>query len=237
MGLSAINGQYLGLNGLSGYGATLGFGGSYSLYAGTNTEAMKNNIASAYDVSATSTSYSQKANASSASFAQQCQTIHQLLQEGRSDEAMKVYNKLYQDMAGNSYYSSYSDNEIKTAIQEQYMNANDTTLVSDISNNAQSEFGASLSQSIPIFGLLSENASKDEFTAKATGTNTSNASKVEAVLGTLAGSAGSGAVGAAVGAAIGARGGHTKGGAIIGAIVGAASSLITSITTKAIKSR
>ena len=117
------------------------------------------------------------------------------------------------------------------------MNATGTSIVNDISNNAQSEFTSSLSSSIPVFGLLCENASKDDFIAKATGTDTSNASKVESVLGTLAGSAVSGGAGALVGAAIGAKNNHTKGGAIIGAIIGAASSLITSISNKAIKAK
>lgn len=233
MSLAALNSQYLGLNGLSGYGGM----GATGLYNGANTEVVKDNIANAYDISATSNSYANKASVSSSSFAQQCQTISYLLQNGRGDEAMDKYNKLYEDMASNSYYEGYNENQIKTLLQEQYINATGTSIVNDIEGHGNSAFMSSLGNSMPGIGLLFESSSKDDFIAKATGTGTSNASKVESVLGSLSGAAVSGGVGALTGALIGAKGKHSKGGAIAGAIIGAASSIITSIAGKVIKSK
>ena len=144
----------------------------------------------------TSNSYSNKNSVSSSSFAQQCQAIEYLLQQGRTDDAMAKYNDLYEDMASNSYYEGYTENEIKTLLQEKYMTATGTTLVNDITTNSASAFTSGLESSIPVVGLLFNQNSSDDFVAKATGTETSGWSEVKKGAGLTAGVGLSAAAGA-----------------------------------------
>ena len=194
MGLATINSQYTGLNGLSGYGSTYFMGGG--LYSDSYVENAKSNIANGYELSATSSSYSNKNSVSSSSFAQQCQAIEYLLQQGRTDDAMAKYNDLYEDMASNSYYEGYTENEIKTLLQEKYMTATGTTLVNDITTNSNSAFTSGLESSIPVLGLLFNENSSDDFVAEATGTEVSGWSNVKKGAGVVAGVGLSAAAGA-----------------------------------------
>ncbi len=194
MGLATINSQYTGLNGLSGYGSTYFMGGG--LYSDSYVENAKSNIANGYELSATSSSYSNKNSVSSSSFAQQCQAIEYLLQQGRTDDAMAKYKDLYEDMASNSYYEGYTENEIKTLLQEKYMTATGTTLVNDITTNSNSAFTSGLESSIPVLGLLFNENSSDDFVAEATGTEVSGWSNVKKGAGVVAGVGLSAAAGA-----------------------------------------
>lgn len=194
MGLATINSQYTGLNGLSGYGSTYFTGGG--LYSDSYVENAKSNIANGYELSATSSSYSNKNSVSSSSFAQQCQAIEYLLQQGRTDDAMAKYKDLYDDMASNSYYEGYTENEIKTLLQEKYMTATGTTLVNDITANSNSAFTSGLESSIPVLGLLFNENSSDDFVAEATGTEVSGWSNVKKGAGVVAGVGLSAAAGA-----------------------------------------
>lgn len=194
MGLATINSQYTGLNGLSGYGSTYFMGGG--LYSDSYVENAKSNIANGYELSATSSSYSNKNSVSSSSFAQQCQAIEYLLQQGRTDDAMAKYKDLYDDMASNSYYEGYTENEIKTLLQEKYMTATGTTLVNDITTNSNSAFTSGLESSIPVLGLLFNENSSDDFVAEATGTEVSGWSNVKKGAGVVAGVSLSAAAGA-----------------------------------------
>ncbi len=194
MGIATINSQYTGLNGLSGYGSTYFTGGG--LYSDSYVENAKSNIANSYELSATSSSYSNKNTVSSSSFAQQCQAIEYLLQQGRTDDAMAKYNDLYNDMASNSYYEGYSENEIKTLLQDKYMTATGTTIVNDINQNASSAFESGLESSIPVLGLLFNQNSSDDFVAEATGTEVSGWSSVKKGAGVVAGVGLSAAAGA-----------------------------------------
>ena len=194
MGLATINSQYTGLNGLSGYGSTYFTGGG--LYSDSYVENAKSSIANGYELSATSSSYSNKSNVSSSSFAQQCQAIEYLLQQGRTDDAMAKYNDLYEDMASNSYYEGYTENEIKTLLQEKYMTATGTTIVNDITANSNSAFTSGLESSIPVLGLLFNQNSSDDFVAEATGTDVSGWSQVKKGAGVVAGIGLSAAAGA-----------------------------------------
>ncbi|HIT54832.1 TPA: hypothetical protein IAA92_01070 [Candidatus Galligastranaerophilus intestinigallinarum] len=194
MGLATINSQYTGLNGLSGYGSTYFMGGG--LYSDSYVENAKSNIANGYELSATSSSYSNKNSVSSSSFAQQCQAIEYLLQQGRTDDAMAKYKDLYDDMASNSYYEGYTENEIKTLLQEKYMTATGTTLVNDITTNSNSAFTSGLESSIPVLGLLFNENSSDDFVAEATGTEVSGWSNVKKGAGVVAGVGLSAAAGA-----------------------------------------
>ena len=194
MGLATINSQYTGLNGLSGDGSTYFMGGG--LYSDSYVENAKSNIANGYELSATSSSYSNKNSVSSSSFAQQCQAIEYLLQQGRTDDAMAKYKDLYDDMASNSYYEGYTENEIKTLLQEKYMTATGTTLVNDITTNSNSAFTSGLESSIPVLGLLFNENSSDDFVAEATGTEVSGWSNVKKGAGVVAGVGLSAAAGA-----------------------------------------
>lgn len=194
MGLATINSQYTGLNGLSGYGSTYFMGGG--LYSDSYVENAKSNIANGYELSATSSSYSNKNSVSSSSFAQQCQAIEYLLQQGRTDDAMAKYKDLYDDMSSNSYYEGYTENEIKTLLQEKYMTATGTTLVNDITTNSNSAFTSGLESSIPVLGLLFNENSSDDFVAEATGTEVSGWSNVKKGAGVVAGVGLSAAAGA-----------------------------------------
>ena len=183
MSLAAINSQYSGLNGLAGYGTY----GASGLYNGANKEVIKDNIADSYDLGATSTSYANKSAASSSSFTQQCQTIDYLLKEGRTDDAMAKYNELYNDMQSNPYYQNYTENEIKTLLQEKYISATGSSLVNDASQKGVSSFEAGFTSSLPGFGLICNRSSKDELIAEVTGTDISKGAKVATGVGITAG--------------------------------------------------
>ncbi len=191
MSLAALNSQYIGLNGLSGYGTGY-YAGTTGLYSDAYVDNAKSSIQNGYEISATSNSYSNKSAVSSSSFAQQCQAIEYLLQNGRTDDAMKKYDSLYEDMASNAYYQGYTENEIKTLLQEKYLEATGTTVVNDISANSTSAFETGAQSSIPVVGLLFSNNSKDDFIAEATGTETSGWSKVKTGAGVAATAAASG---------------------------------------------
>lgn len=221
MSLAAINSQYAGLNGLSGYGTS--FLGTSGLYSDAYVENAKTNIANAYDVSATSSSYSNKSSVSSSSFAQQCQAIEYLLQQGRTDDAMAKYDTLYNDMASNSYYQGYTENEIKTLLQEKYLDATGTTIVNDVSANSSSAFETGVQSSIPVIGLLFNNNSSDDFIAEATGTETSGWSKLKTGVGVATGVAASAAAGTGISKLAGLLKGFTTSGKTLSKVLNAVS--------------
>ncbi len=233
MGISTINSQYVGLNGLSGYSTS--FTGTSSLYSSSYVDDAKENIANSYEVSATSSSYSNKSSVSSSSYTQQCQAIQYLLEQGRTDDAMEKYNELYEDMASNTYYSAYSENELKTLLQSNYLTATGTTLVNDISSNSSSDFTTGLESSIPVLGLLFNDNSADDFIAEATGTDTSGWSKVKKALGVVTGTGLCAAVGAGVVAGINKAKGSTTS-KVIGAVIGGGAALLTYFGGKLINS-
>lgn len=222
MSLATINGQYNGLNGLA-YGG-VGFAGGY----GINSDMAKNNIMNIYDINATQNAYGNKHYVELKSYTQQCQTIHYLIESGRIEDAMQKYNQLLNDMKDSPNYEGYADNEIKTLLQEQYVNSTGKSLVADIEeSNARSSFGSGFLKSIPIIGALSETTSKDDFIAEVTGTDKSKGAKVADFAGKTTGVV----TGAGTGAGIGAMIGGVPG-AIIGGIVGGTVSLISCLFTK-----
>lgn len=251
MSLATLTGQYTGLNGLSG--GSFGFGNGYSsyggygyngygygtaaLYNGANKEAVKDNMATSYELNANSGAYSNKPAVDSSSFSQRCQTIQHLLKEGRTGEAMSIYNQLYKEMESNAHYEGYDANSIRTLLQEQYITATGSSIVNDISTYGKSSFAANFEGSIPLAGLLCESTSRDSFVSKVTGTEQSNTSKVKSVMGAAAGTAVSGGIGAMAGGIIGGMKGKSGRAAILGAVVGAGTSLVTSIVGKFVKAK
>ena len=124
----------------------------------------------------------------------------------------KAYQDLYDDMASNSYYQGYTENEIKTLLQDAYLNATGTTIVNDISANSNSSFEAGMESAVPIIGLLQNTNSADDFIAEATNTPVSGWSQVKAAAGVGTTSALSAAVAAAgVGVVSGAKSGGLLG--------------------------
>ncbi|MCD8023904.1 MAG: hypothetical protein LUE64_00015 [Candidatus Gastranaerophilales bacterium] len=198
MGISTITSQYTGLNGITSYGTSYSGG----LYSDAYVDTVKDSIENSYEISATSNSYSNKSTVSSSSFAQQCQAIEYLLEQGRTDAAMDKYDDLYEDMASNSYYSGYTENEIKTLLQEKYLDATGSTIVSSISESADSAYTTGVKSSIPIIGALYSTNSADDFIAEATGTETSGWSKVKSALGVVTGTTLSAAAGAGIATAV-----------------------------------
>lgn len=217
MGLEAINSQYLGLNGLAGYGCNYA-GGIYGggLYGASNVGAIEQNIQNGYEVGACSSAYSNKANVSSANFAQQCQSIQYLLNSGSTDDAILQYDSLYRQMKENPYYQNYSTSEIKTLLQQKYMEATGTTIVNDIDTKVSGSFVTGLKNTVPVVGLMCQDVSKEDFISKATGTPKSDGATVKEILGVAAGTAASGGIGYAV--SKGLRGGKGWKGAVIGAV-------------------
>ena len=210
-------------------GSTLGGFGLRSagsgLYNRANAEGIKDGIANSYDINAASRSYANKASVSSSNYAQQAQTIQYLLQNGRQDEASKKYNELLKEMSEDPYYQGYSQNELKTLLQEKYISSTGTSIVSDASANGKSAFVAGLNSSIPIAGPLLQLSSKDELVAKATGTSVSSDAKVASSLGTATGIAAT----TGIGIGLGALKGHSVAGGIIGGAVALGSTIINKI--------
>jgi len=227
MSLSAINSQYLGLNGLSTMG---GFTGATGIANDGWADTVKNGVKNQYEISATTSSYNNKGTVSSSSFQQQCQTIKYLLEDGRTDDAMKKFNDLYQDMKTNEYYAGYSENEIKTLLQEKYMEATGATIISDIDTKAPSDFTSGFVNSIPLVGFLFPKNSGDEFIAEVTGTETSGFSKVKKGAGAVT-ATGLAAGAGALAASLMKKG--SKAAKIAGAIIGGGAALLTFITGKA----
>lgn len=229
MSLSAINSQYLGLNGLS---TTAFGGGDYGISNDQWADTIKNGVKNQYEINAATSSYSNKSTVSSSSFQQQCQTIKYLLESGRTDDAMKKFDNLYQDMASNEYYAGYSENEIKTLLQEKYMEATSGTIVSDIGNNATGSFATGFGNAVPIFGFAVNKNSSDQFIAEVTNTGTSKMQKVENAAGVVS------ATGLSAGAGVLAASLIKKGSLpakILGGIIGAGAAIATYITGQAAK--
>lgn len=216
MSLATINSQYNGLNGLA-----TGFGGSY----GFNADAAKENIINFYDVNATRNAYGNKHTVELKNYTQQCQTIHYLVQSGRIDDATAQYKALLNEMKESANYEGYSENEVKTILQEQYANATGTSLVADIEqSSAPSGFGSGFLKSIPIIGSLCETTSKEDLISEVTGVEKSKGDKVAEVAGKVTGVAAGAGIGAGIGTII------APGiGSVVGGVIGGAVSLISSI--------
>lgn len=228
MSLAAINSQYNGLNGIAG-GYCGGWGYAGGLYSDANVGNIKQSIANGYEISAASNSYANKASVSSSNFTQQSQAIQYLLQEGREDDAIAKYHSLFNEMASNPYYEGYSENDIKTLMQQRYMEATGSTLVNDINENAGSSFTTGLVSSIPLVGAFLDGTSKSDFIAEVTGTPKSTKGKAGKAAGVVTGM-GIGAGLGALSAGLLKKGG--KGAKIAGLVIGAAAALATFVTGK-----
>ncbi len=126
-------------------------GGFGNLYANENyVENTKNSYEGMYDVNKTAQSYQQKDLSQGNTLAKNCQTIKNLLQEGRTDAAMDEYDEILETLSNYQQYQGYSEDDIKTKIEEAYLGACDTTLQGDIAKYADNSFVSGLKNSNPL---------------------------------------------------------------------------------------
>ncbi len=184
---------YSSLNGLGLItGTTSGYGGGYygGLSNSTYVENAKTSIANNYALRTTQQSYSNLQNAETASLNLECQTIKDLLQDGRSDDALTAFNDLVDEMSGLSQYQGYDESYIKTMIQTQYATACNSTLLGDIAKYSDSSFVSGLKSSNPLSIFLCQTSSKADLKAEVTDKPTSNSDTFVKCTGAAAGGAG-----------------------------------------------
>lgn len=172
LGYSSLNGLGLITGTTSGYG---GYGYYGGLSDSTYVENAKTSIANSYALRTTQQSYSNLQNAENASLNLECQTIKDLLQDGRSDDAIAAFNDLVGNMSELSQYQGYDESYIKTLIQSQYATACGSTLLGDVSRYADSSFISGLKNSNPLSIFLCQSNNKADLKAEITGKDVSNA--------------------------------------------------------------
>lgn len=185
---------YSSLNGLGLItGTTSGYGG-YGYYGGlsdsTYVDNAKTSIANSYALRTTQQSYSNLQNAEAASLNLECQTIKDMLQDGRSDDAIAAFNNLVDEMSELSQYATYDESYIRTLVQSQYATACGSTLLGDISRYSDSSFISGVKNSNPISIFLCQSSSKADLKADVTGKNVSNSDTFVKGAGAAVGGAG-----------------------------------------------
>lgn len=185
---------YSSLNGLGLItGTTSGYGG-YGYYGGlsdsTYVENAKTSIANSYSLRTTQQSYSNLQSAENASLNLECQTIKDMLQDGRSDDAIAAFNDLVNNMSELSQYQGYDESYIRTMVQSQYATACGSTLLGDVSRYADSSFMSGLKNSNPLSIFLCQSSSKADLKADITGKSVPNSDTFVKGLGAAAGGAG-----------------------------------------------
>lgn len=185
---------YSSLNGLGLItGTTSGYGG-YGYYGGladsTYVDNAKTSIANSYALRTTQQSYSSLQNAEAASLNLECQTIKDMLQDGRSDDAIAAFNNLVDEMSELSQYATYDESYIRTLVQSQYATACGSTLLGDISRYSDSSFISGVKNSNPISIFLCQSSSKADLKADVTGKNVSNSDTFAKGVGAAVGGAG-----------------------------------------------
>lgn len=181
---SSLNGLGLITGGTSGYG----YGGYYTA-SDAYTENAKKSISNNYDIQTTQQSYSNLQNTESMSFTMHCQVIQNMLQSGRSDDALLEFNNMVDEMANLSQYANYNEQQLKTLAQNQYKSATGSTLLGDISKYGNSSFTTGFTNSIPIIGLLFQSNSKNDLVSEVTGTKKSTLGSVAKIGGAAVGGA------------------------------------------------
>lgn len=194
-GYSSLNGLGLITGGTSGYG---GYGYYGGLSDSTYVENAKTSIANSYALRTTQQSYSGLQNAEKASLNLECQTIKDMLQDGRSDDAIEAFNNLVDEMSELNQYQGYDESYIRTMVQSQYATACGSTLLGDISRYSDSSFISGLKNSNPLSIFLCQSSSKADLKAEVTGKNVSNSDTFVKGLGAAAGGAGVALAGSAL---------------------------------------
>ncbi len=187
---------YSSLNGLGLItGTTSGYGG-YGYYGGLSNSAYvenaKNSIANSYSLRTAQQSYSNKQSTEANSINLKCQTIKDMLQDGRSDDAISAFNNLVQQVSDYGQYAGYSETDIKALLQNQYAAACNSTFLGDISKYADSSFVTGLKNSNPITMFLCQSNSKGDLKAQATDEPAANMDTFMKCAGAAVGGAGFG---------------------------------------------
>ncbi len=179
-GLGLITGTTSGYNNYSSgiYGSTglynnysmpysIYSGGFGNLYANENyVENTKNSYEGMYDINKTAQSYQQKDLSQGNTLAKNCQTIKNLLEDGRTDAAIDEYNEILETLSSYQQYQGYSEDDIKTKIEEAYLGACDTTLQGDIAKYADSSFVSGLKNSNPLTVWFTQTNDAKDFKSK-----------------------------------------------------------------------
>ncbi len=186
-GYSSLNGLGLITGGTSGYG---GYGYYGGLSDSTYVENAKTSIANSYSLRTTQQSYSNLQSAENASLNLECQTIKDMLQDGRSDDAIAAFNDLVDNMSELSQYQGYDESYIRTMVQSQYATACGSTLLGDVSRYADSSFISGLKNSNPLSIFLCQSSSKADLKADITGKSVPNSDTFAKGAGAAAGGAG-----------------------------------------------
>ncbi len=194
-GYSSLNGLGLITGGTSGYG---GYGYYGGLSDSTYVENAKTSIANSYALRTTQQSFSGLQNAEKASFNLECQTIKDMLQDGRSDDAIATFNDLVDEMSELNQYQGYDESYIRTMVQSQYATACGSTLLGDISRYTDSSFMSGIKNSNPLSIFLCQSSSEADLKAEVTGKSVSNSDIFAKGLGAAAGGAGVAIAGSAL---------------------------------------
>ena len=187
-------------------------GGSLIASNGKNTYNSYNRVASSANLSRISRDIAQGYN-------QDIEVINLYLQQGNVDEALALYQDLFDNAKGTaeSYGYELSSSQVSSIINQAYTNQTGNTFMQSIEGNTSNPFVTGLRNGIPIIGwFFTQHDSNADALAKVTGTQTpSRATATECIGGTLSGAA----AGAGIGTLI-CPGAGTAVGAIIGGIAG-----------------
>jgi len=189
---SALNGLGLITGTTSGYGYGYGYYGASDTY----TQNAKKSIANNYEVRTTNQSYANKQNTENNTLTANCVLMQDLLKEGRTDDAISIFNDTVETLSEYSQYQGYSEQDIKGLIQEKYMTAcNGSTLKGDIAKYADGAFESGLKNSNPITVWFTQTNNKEDFREIVTGEPKDKNAFAMKTAGTIAGGAATAAVG------------------------------------------
>lgn len=194
-GYSNLNGLGLITGATSGYG---GYGYYGALTDSTYVDNAKTSIANNYEIRSTNQSYTNLQKMQQSSFNLKCQNIKFKLQDGRSDDAVKEFNELVQQMSQLSQYQACDESDIITKIHNEYATACGSTLLGDISRYSDSSFISGVKNSNPLSVFLCQSSSKADVRAQVTGDTVSNADRFIKCAGAAAGGAGVALAGSAL---------------------------------------
>ena len=183
-----------------------GSSGSYG-YSGTN------HVASSANLNRVSRDIAQGYN-------QNMQIIDLYMQQGNVNQALKMYDSLFDSVKGTAegYGYNLSDGQITSILNQAYANATGNSFVASVDKETHSPFLTGLLEGIPIVGLFVNGKSNAEALSKVAGTKTRFADKLAEWAGTLAAPI---AAGAAIGACCAGVG------AVPGALIGGAYGIVS----------
>lgn len=184
---SSLNGLGLITGTTSGYGnyGTYGYCGGFG--SKEYTEYAKEAIENGYDVSTTRQTYSTLQSNESDLFTLKCQTIQNLLVNGRTDDAIDTFENLVDTMSTLGQYSSYTEEGLKAEALNLYRNATKTELLADVSKYADSSFMSGVKNSVPVLNFFAQTNDANDFEAVITGVKPSAGNTATKIAGAVIG--------------------------------------------------